>query len=73
MVSCGCIAKVLKGLECRSNVWIKTVNPGWYTAREIPKAMLTEKALQAAQAIRDKAKIAESAQKAGTPMNMPYF
>ncbi|KAH8336832.1 uncharacterized protein [Drosophila kikkawai] len=80
MVSFGCVAKLLSSLECRSNVWIKTVNPNWYAAREIPKVILTEKVLQAAQAttskiraMRDRPNTAEPPKKLGTPMSQPYF
>ncbi|KAH8291261.1 hypothetical protein KR054_010150 [Drosophila jambulina] len=72
MASNGCVAKVLRGLECRSNVWLKTVNPGWYSAREVPTAMLTKKGMPAAQAATS-TKAEKSTQKAGTPMSQPYF
>ncbi|XP_020801356.1 uncharacterized protein LOC110178537 [Drosophila serrata] len=77
MVSFGCIAKVLRGLECKTNVWIKTVNPGWYEAREFPKAIFTEKVFQKTSTKshekHDEPNTAESAQKVGTPMRQPYF
>lgn len=76
MVSFGCVAKLLSGFECKANTWIKTVNPGWYEAREIPKTMLIEKVRQATQAtrgMREKPKTAEPAKKVGTPMRQPYF
>ncbi|KAH8269567.1 hypothetical protein KR018_009406 [Drosophila ironensis] len=49
MVSFGCVAKLLSGLEGSASMWVKTVNPSWYLARELPKTILCEKVTHRAQ------------------------
>ncbi|KRF80011.1 uncharacterized protein Dvir_GJ26390 [Drosophila virilis] len=43
MVSAGCVAKLLSGMQMGSCYWLKRVNPYWYEAREVPKTMLSDK------------------------------
>ncbi|KPU76011.1 uncharacterized protein Dana_GF27271, isoform A [Drosophila ananassae] len=43
MVTFGGVAKVLKGFQNGASIWVKTVNPGWYEARVLPRTMLREK------------------------------
>lgn len=43
MVTFGGVAKVLKGFQNGASIWVKTVNPGWYEARALPRTMLREK------------------------------
>ncbi|KAH8401617.1 hypothetical protein KR009_006790 [Drosophila setifemur] len=57
MVTFGCVAKLLRSFQCSPNMWVQTVNPGWYSAREIPKTLLIEK-------VRNVAKVAQGPTKA---------
>ncbi|KRF97570.1 uncharacterized protein Dwil_GK27319 [Drosophila willistoni] len=43
MVNAGCVARLLSNFHISTNQWVKTVNPGWYEKRELPKTVLIKK------------------------------